>query len=63
MGDFKFLGDKLILGADIVVEGDFWPLAFSGVIRRRCRLAISKQCGDYDKIILRVEGLVIAYEP
>lgn len=63
MGDSKFLGDKLILGANVVVEGDFWPLAFSGVIRRGCRLAISKQCGDYDKIILWVEGLVIAYEP
>ncbi len=63
MGDSKFLGDKLILGANVVVEGNFWPLPFYGVIGGRCRLAIPKQCGDNDKITLWVESLVFAYEP
>lgn len=60
MLDSQMMGDECILRAHVIVESAFWEPAWSPLIRRRGRLAVSEKRWDDDEVFLRVEGLVFA---
>lgn len=51
MGYFEVLGNELVLGADVVVEGDFGEGMWVGCVGGGGGLAVSEEGGDdYEKL-------------
>lgn len=62
MLDAQMLGDELVLGTNIVIDG-YVRKWLGRVVRWGRRLAISEQGWDDDKVVLGIQGFVRANEP
>ena len=51
MVDTEVLGDQFVLGADIVVEGDFGESCGEVRVGRGGGLAVAEERGDYDEVL------------
>lgn len=59
----QLLGNKLMLGSNIVIEQDIRPGSDLRSIARTRRLPISEQSGDDNEILVWVQSLVFSDEP
>ena len=59
---FQMLRHKCMLGTDVVVECHIWERFEVGSVGWRCRLSISKERANHDKILRRVKCFALAGE-